>query len=167
MANCCYNKLEIHGSRQNIEKLQKFITLNEPVDGEQYDLGKILPLETDSDEEAREKWGTYWFAGIDFENHGEEAMLSFDSAWSPALPITLEMSKKFNLRIDHYYDEPGMFFEGNYVVENGDVITDDEREFRPACTVCGIKHELEDLIHDEEEGENYCRKCHKEKTQLK
>lgn len=161
MANYCFNSLQIRGSQSDIKKLQEFIRSNNPDESGNYDLDHVIPLETDSVDEAYKKWGTKWFTGIKFENRGKEAILSFDTAWSPPFPVTLEISKKFNLWIDHYYEEPGMWFEGNFIVDNGKIIEDEQREYTPYCADCGVKlKDNKKMVYDEEEYEYYCRKCY-------
>jgi hypothetical protein len=163
MANYCYNMLEITGNPGDIKKLQDCIRTNKPDECDEYDLGKIIPLKSDSAGEAYEKWGTKWFADIDFDNQGGSAMLSFDTAWSPSLPVTVEISRRFNLRAAHYYEEPGFDFEGDFVAENGIVIRDEQRDYRPVCAGCETKHDRNEMVFDEEESEHYCRKCSNKK----
>lgn len=155
--------LEITGNPGDIKKLQDCIRTNKPDECDEYDLGKIISLKSDSAGEAYEKWGTKWFADIDFDNQGGSAMLSFDTAWSPSLPVTLEISRRFNLRAAHYYEEPGFDFEGDFVAENGIVIRDEQRDYRPVCAGCETKHDRNEMVFDEEESEHYCRKCSKKK----
>ena len=56
MANYCFNSLEISANRKDIEKFENFITPKKPDEQEKYDLTKIIPLETDSVDEAYQKW---------------------------------------------------------------------------------------------------------------
>lgn len=170
MANNCYNYLEISGSEEDIKKLEECIKSDDKE--EIWDLRKIIPVEIDDKGFFKIKgsiydlWGTKWFSVNGFDNNGDKAYLSFDTAWSPSLPITLEMSKRFNLKINHYYEESGCAFEGDYDVDNGKVTLNNQREYRPRCYRCEEKFYKKNMIYKEDEGEYYCKRCGDEFTAL-
>ena len=174
MANYCYNSLDISGSVEDIKKLEEFIKNRKENDGggEKYSLDGIISIETDErgfyklkkGESVYDLWGTKWVADIDFENCGVIADMRFDTEWSPSLPITLEMSKKFNLKINHYYEESGCDFEGDYEVDNGVVISDKHGSYRPDCVECGEKFDRDKMIYNDDECEYYCIACGDEFT---
>ena len=100
--------------------------------------------------EDKERWGTigtYWFNKHDgynwcIENWGSkwgvsnwtfsdvdegEPKFSFQSAWSPCLPVILALSKKYpDLVFTLYYFERGCAFNGRYECCNGEVLQHDE-----------------------------------------
>lgn len=169
MANICDNYLKITGSKEDIERLEKFIKSSDKEEEEKWDLTKIIPVEVDDEgyykcDNIYNVWGTKWISDVWFKNHGNSAILHFSTAWSPSLPITLEMSKKFNLTINHSYEESGCDFEGDYAVSSGEVFLNEQRDYRPACQDCGDKFDRDDLIYDEAEGSRHCRKCGDELT---
>ncbi len=169
MANYCFNSLDIEGREEDIKAFKELIktTKKEQKEngGEEWDLSKVIPIEVDDDGrylgDVYEKWGTKWFCGIeiDFSIDGASAGLSFDTAWSPSLPVTLEISRRFNLKINHYYEESGCDFEGNYEVDCGDVVNDSQRAYSPYCEKCGMKGVREEMVYDENEGEHFCVGC--------
>ncbi len=57
-----------------------------------------------------------------------------------------------------------MDFEGDYNVDNGKVILDEERRYRPNCEDCGEKFDSDDMIYNEDEGEYKCKRCGDELT---
>lgn len=167
MANNCYNELEIKGSVEDIKRLEECITTKDEKGNEEWDLSNIIPVETDDDgfykvDDIYKLWGTKWFEGEYFENHGNSATLTFNTAWSPSLPVTLEMSKKFNLKINHFYEEAGNNFEGDYKVDNGEVLLDVQRKYSPLCVECNEKDDSENLCYDEDEGEYFHLRCRDE-----
>jgi hypothetical protein len=139
MPNWCDNDLFIYGSEQDLKKIKEQVT-NEA--GE-FDFGKIIPepdtpdyfTDNLSSEDMKnhplnwyewriENWGTKW-------NASESAVLEvdetevlrawFQTAWSPATPITLALSKQYpNVVIEHKYIEEGMAFCGVLELKNGE-----------------------------------------------
>lgn len=176
MANNCYNYLEIEGTEEDIKKLEECIKVKKSKEEEEqsgydnYDMSKVIHVETDEKGfykgDIYELWGTKWFDGEWFENNGKSAVLTFETAWSPSLPVTLEMSQRFNLKIKHNYEEAGCDFEGDYNVENGEVVFKEEREYRPQCEDCGEKFDSDDMIYNEEDGTQKCKRCGDELTGL-
>lgn len=169
MANNCYNCLEIIGTEEDIKRLEECIESDDD-DEDKWDLSKVIPVETDEEgcykigKSIYDIWGTKWFDGEQFSSCGRSAVLSFDTAWSPSLPVTLEMSRRFNLKINHFYEEGGNGFEGDYNVCNGKVVSHSQRKYRPYCEDCGEKFDRDDMIYNEEEGEYLCKRCGDEFT---
>jgi len=172
MANNCYNYLEIEGTEEDIKRLEECIIVRN-IEGEdrfdEWNLRKVIPVETDERgyykvDSIYDVWGTKWFDGEDFESRGTSATLTFDTAWSPSLPVTLEMSRRFNLKIKHSYEESGCNFEGDYNVDNGEVVFEEERNYRPMCEGCDEKFDSDDMIYNEDEGTYKCKRCGDELT---
>lgn len=76
----------------------------------------------------REVWGTKWNACDGFINKNEE--VEFDTAWSTPEPLMIKLSEKFpEDRIEvHYADEDIGYNCGYYVLQNGKVIVDVNRD---------------------------------------
>jgi hypothetical protein len=82
-------------------------------------------------------WGTRSNSNIDnppsIDQSDGFVEVSFGTAWSPALEITAELSKKFpTLKFNHKYQEWNMDFSGYMVFEKGDIIEEssgDAEEF--------------------------------------
>ena len=54
--------------------------------------------------------------------------MAFSTAWSPSISVTARMAECFpSLEIAHFYEEPGMCFEGVATFEAGRMVKDDER----------------------------------------
>jgi hypothetical protein len=79
-------------------------------------------------------WGTKWqpqgcqFTEDGWDNPVERCeTITFDTAWSPPLPVVLAMSKKFpTLEFDLRYFESGCAFNGMYVCKGGEVTCEEE-----------------------------------------
>jgi len=79
------------------------------------------------------KWGIYSTRFLSQKLGGKRGRLkyTFQSAWSPPLPVILAMSKKFeSLKFKLNYYESGMGFKGIYIAEGGQVIEDAECKYR-------------------------------------
>ena len=79
-------------------------------------------------------WGTKWgiyraeVNRVDFKY--EELEYTFDTAWSPCLPVVLKMSKMFkNLKFNLRYFEGGNGFHGYFVCKAGKVIEKIEADY--------------------------------------
>lgn len=76
-------------------------------------------------------WGTKWNACSPEVSEGEgELCYTFDTAWSPPVPVVFAMSKKFPKLTFHLaYEESGCDFEGDYEVKAGQVFNMEERPY--------------------------------------
>jgi hypothetical protein len=75
-------------------------------------------------------WGTKWDAdGFSISRNKDGTIeMAFATAWSPSIGVTARMAKDFpSLQIAHFYEEPGMCFEGVATFEGGSMIGDEER----------------------------------------
>ena len=75
-------------------------------------------------------WGTKWdwevISTQDYKKTGKK--LTFDTAWSPPLPVVIAASKEFPLiRFTLKYFEAGMGFCGTFSCKNGETIKDETR----------------------------------------
>lgn len=149
MPNYCSNTITLVGPKESLDLIKELSTANKE-DRESWDWNyqAIVPMPEaeDNDEEDNEKWfkdvfyywGQEWSGGeLDYDDNGtiqnEDNRVYYrfgaDSAWSPPLQYLNFLSKRFpEILVDIVYDEPGMDFSGHYIVQNGKVLLDDQRE---------------------------------------
>ncbi len=117
MPNWCDNEVTVIGTKNVLVEL-----LDQVKDGEEcLSFEKILPTEDHENWylEHIEKWGTKWEVSeptvTDIEDNGDgfyKILFLFQTAWSPSTPISSELSERFDVKVIHFYDEPGMDFSG-------------------------------------------------------
>ena len=186
MPNWCMNAVEWQGNPEDVSKCTAFVKTKE----NQFDFNQVLPypkkfrdlddkVQKMRDENADWKdiptdgynsggydwcianWGTKWNA---CEAYTDDGYSSFDTAWSPPLPVIEKLSKMFpTLRCVIRFEEGGMDFSGIYVFENG-MVTDSKEggyddfpmsEHCYYCHACGME-----IISEEYNFEKgMCRKC--------
>ncbi len=108
-------------------------------------------------------WGTKWDLSSDtsFDEIGDEMVTYFfDSAWSPPCDFLKTIAVNYPLLKFHLeYEEPGCAFEGDLEIEGGNIVRDEEREWKQkTCCYCG--EELDEGEEFDEEGN--CPDCHSE-----
>lgn len=135
MPNWCECMLTIKGKTEELEKIKEFAK-----DGKRVlSFNKFIPypdrfrIETGGYAWCVQNWGTKWDLSDDTIIVQTDKILSyqFDTAWSPPIPVVMEMSRQFPLlSFTLTYDEPGMCFKGKYKVKAGKVLLDSyiERE---------------------------------------
>lgn len=65
-------------------------------------------------------WGTKWDVDAKIEEHDNDVVITFDSAWGPPEKAIYSLSRKFPyLHIVLTYCEPGMVFAGRNAYEDG------------------------------------------------
>jgi len=116
---------------------------------------------------ACKNWGTKWgicSASLNTtieqleKNEGQTVCYSFETAWSPPLPVILKMSEMFpKLHFHLEYEECGCDFEGDLECENGEVTLDDHRKYTHSCEECGLKDVS--VTYDEQDESTLCPKC--------
>jgi hypothetical protein len=132
MPNWCENDLWINGNKKEQEKVLDFIsnkTINEDNDycSKIFDFNKILPypknVGIDECDWNNENWGTKWKIGneaIWLTRQVRNTFLSFDTAYSPPLPIIKILSEKFpKLTFKIKYYESANAFSGERIFKNG------------------------------------------------
>ena len=76
-------------------------------------------------------WGCKWGAAeTRLSETADRLIYNFDTPWGPPIPFLVKASKLFpalNFRIE--FEEPGMCFAGFAVVQDGEVVDSEEREF--------------------------------------
>lgn len=144
MPNWCEHDLVIQGNPEDIAKFKDFAKSENSV----LDQNKFIPYPKKflpalkvfrpGEYEWRKKhWGTKWEIEAPSLYEGKTRngkttlQYFFLCAWSPCLPIILAMGKKFkSLQFKLHYYEPGMEFQGDYVIKNGKVITDKQWAYK-------------------------------------
>jgi hypothetical protein len=120
MPNWCTNVVEVSGGSE-----REMDALYELLKDTDKPFSTIFPqpkLEGDEDwyDWNIANWGTKWEAEDFRISRGDGLYMTFSTAWSPSLELTKRMSELFpTLSIRHFYEEPGMAFEGVANFESG------------------------------------------------
>lgn len=147
MPNWCYNTLQLESGKSVEDLIKPYLVYGE--DGElEFDFDKVIPIPEDlkitasfgtQDKELQEKyetnrfkhgfenwydfcvqkWGTKWRGGCGQLNE-DGSSISFDTAWSPPIPVIEEIAKKLpddDMLILNYIEE-GEGYCGKYVAGN-------------------------------------------------
>ena len=74
-------------------------------------------------------WGTKWgICNPILEERPRSLLYTFESAWSPVVPVVLKMSNLFpELTFSLKYWEEGCGFEGKVILKNGAILTDEHK----------------------------------------
>jgi hypothetical protein len=146
MPNYCNNTLQLESGKPIREFLQPYIIKSKDGDYE-FDFNKIIPIPEDlkcaasfgtkdSDEQKLyeqninkhgyahwydfcvAKWGTKWTGQGDFNY--DDTCLSFETAWSPPIPVIEELAKKLpdDETLILNYIEEGEDYCGKYIAGN-------------------------------------------------
>lgn len=75
--------------------------------------------------------GTKWDVNEPCVSIFEDSVLyQFDTAWSPPVEFLKNICEKYPLlRFNLSYSEPGAAYEGDLVIEAGEIITDETRDY--------------------------------------
>jgi len=157
MANYCYNYGYFVGKPEEIKKLfaqTKKIDLETETNYRQGDNSaqftlwagnfcKILMNKPEQSEDGSfpsnfdvyDKYGSKWFEAhfeIATGHTGDEAGLVVrgDSAWSPVLPFFAKICKKYKLTCEGNYEESGMDFAGEFVIDAEGNVDEDQMTYR-------------------------------------
>ena len=129
MPNHCNNQLTLESGQDILNVLNPYLTLKGDNDYT-FDFQKIIPMDEkllegeDWDEWRVENWGTKW-EGYDGLFNEDQTAFSFDTAWSPPLPIIKKLAELTGENFVLQYIEYGMFFCGKYTASP----TEDHDEF--------------------------------------
>lgn len=118
MPNYCSNNLTMVNGEDIRPYIEQYLIPSDDPDGEiNLDFAKIVPHPT---EEAKntlgwetENWGTKWNCMDGFVQ--DIGGIYFNTAWSPACPIVLELSKLIGESLRLTYLEEGMGFCGEFI----------------------------------------------------
>jgi hypothetical protein len=149
MPNYCVNKMEVSGQARFLERMIRFIRVDgnaldfnkivpcpyKPADIYDFPLGASIPDQNVNLDWYIKNWGTSSNA-IDTsvsklkEDEKTEAAtltISFFTAWSPSIPITVAISKKFpKLFFAHWYEEGSNNLSGKALCQSGELISKNE-----------------------------------------
>lgn len=84
-------------------------------------------------------WGTKWDAyKVSVKIADNSVSIYFDTAWNTPVPVMLELSKKFDVKVSvEFADEDLGQNCGAYTIEKGQMISSKEGDFEFACGVWG------------------------------
>ena len=128
MPNYCSNNLTLLNGEDIRPYIEQYLIHEDDGDGEvNLDFAKIIPHPTEGDNNNvwnMENWGTKWNCGDGFVN--DNGGYWFSTAWSPACPIVLELSKLIGQSLRHTYLEEGMGFCGEFIAHPDGTYSDKE-----------------------------------------
>ena len=179
MANHCYNHVSFSGSHEGLEKLASRLKLVAKEYNEEslykvsevhiglsgYNYHRILGTKKKNlsnipgtHKDVYEEYGSKWFE-CEFEIYEKDGVidvidLSGDSAWSPMLPLAMKICKKFKLKAEGNYEESGMDFAGDYVIDENGSVEENQMTYKEYQAKDNPEGYWENLIDDIQEG-NY------------
>ncbi len=106
-----------------------------------------------------ENTGSKWSPSVSIMDEGDEVVLVYDSARTPNNLTLLKLSELTGWWIKNEYEEEGVWFEGIYICENADVLTDEQGDFCPLCVVCEKKYWASEIDMIWEYSEWICKCC--------
>jgi len=120
MPNHCNNQLTLASGEDILNVLNPYLKLKgEDIIGYQeykFDFNKIIPEpepEVDWYSWRVQNWGTKW-DGYDGRFNDDQTTFTFDTAWSPPLPVIKKLAEITGQTFILGYIEYGMFFCGKY-----------------------------------------------------
>ena len=166
MPNWCYNRLEVQGTKKDMDKFYSYFKINNPKESEDFKMEWFLPRPEEAEWYSWniDNWGTKWDVCEPYIDHFETDALgnttfivSFDTAWSPPLAFFDSLTKLLpTLCINMEYEEPGMCFCGEIYYSDG--CTDHrEGELIQVSDCCES-----DCSYDDDDIEVKCKKCGEE-----
>ena len=116
MPNHCRNTLTLESGRDILNVLNPYL-ISIADDEYTFDFNKIIP-EPEAVGESWydwrvQNWGTKW-SGYDGRFNDDQTAFTFDTAWSPPLPIIKKLAEITGQTFILGYIEEGMFFCGKY-----------------------------------------------------
>jgi hypothetical protein len=140
MANFSENRIQILGTKENIEKLyQELEKLNVQTCENFFDHFFPTPQAVDEKDGEGEwfdwrfdNWGTKWNpvpASIYMMRDSDTSiLLSMNTAWGPPNKFLNHLSKKYNMEVENEYEDLGNEFFGIYHCKNGEILLDQYNE---------------------------------------
>ena len=188
MPNYMYNKLQVSGDQNLIDVMLKDIKNDNPYhDINSIDFNKIIPMpdniiKGDLSFEDRDNpltwynwcvknWGVQWNALVNKEllqniERGLNTIL-FITAWNPAIPVIIELSRKYNLLSFDYtwISEDIGYHSGRVIIQNGQIVQTykfkggEARTFEFAANVLNIDLNSDDyeLVYNPIENTYTCK----------
>jgi hypothetical protein len=180
MANHCYNFITLWGDVNEVKKLNNRLTkLRDDALKEEYtdkekeiptyqtafwvhsgSAHKILfqkPDELTNHFDVYEKYGSKWFECNWEYNEGDDfIVLQGDSAWSPMLPLFQKICRKYKLKGEGNYEEPGMDFAGEFEITTHGEIMDIQMSYREFMQKNNPESYWDQLLCDIDNGVFQC-----------
>jgi hypothetical protein len=127
MPNWCYNHIEVKGEPNDIKKISNIIENLKEEENILFQSLIGLPEGTDV-EKYNDNWyninvnwfGAKWDVGIDFVEEIKEDYILFSgyTAWSPPTNFCIELSKRYNVQAEMYFEEGGCDFCGKCWIDS-------------------------------------------------
>lgn len=158
MPNDCYNYLQAPDG--DVSLIADYFSTEKrdwsPLPDVFLDFQKILPMPKKLEKTESSDKGPNWFSWRN-ENWGTRSNsydgqvldegIGFHTAWSPPIPVIVELAKQIGKSLRLIYDEPGMDFCGELIVDADGKHCDEVYSPRSEAP----DHLREDLMIDEEE----------------
>lgn len=110
-----------------------------------------------------ENTGSNWYPKVTLGvNQTGLLIMDYDTEWAPNNRTLLRLSLVANCEVMNEYEEPWMWFEGEFICENWVIKLDECWEYNPECSACGIKYPESKMAHDEESYGWTCDSCTKQ-----
>lgn len=123
MPNYCNNQLTLASGKDILSVLNPYLTLKgEDIIGcneYDFDFHKIIPEPKEEEEDENwygwrvQNWGTKW-EGYNGQFNEDHTTFTFNTAWSPPLPVIKKLAELTGKTLVLEYIEEGMFFCGKY-----------------------------------------------------
>jgi hypothetical protein len=128
MPNWCYNHIEVKGKPNDIKKISNIIEnlkkeKNDMLFQSLIGLPEGIDIEKYNDDwyDINVNWfGAKWDVGIDFVEEIEEDYILFSgyTAWSPPTNFCIELSKRYNVQVEMYFEESGFDYCGKSWIDS-------------------------------------------------
>jgi hypothetical protein len=130
MPNHCNNQLTLESGQDILNVLNPYLTFKgeDIIECNEYDFDfhKIIPEPNGEEKNENwyqwrlDNWGTKW-TGYDGRLNDDQTAFTFNTAWSPPLPIIKKLAELTGETFILEYIEEGMFFCGRYTAgQDGD-----------------------------------------------
>ena len=143
MPNHCENDLTVTGDKKELSRFKELAkgACPFPFENEEQPLycHQFIPAPKEAVEDYNNigydwciaNWGSKWGAyDVELQEDEAELFYTFNSAWSPILPVVKKMAEMFpELTFDYRYYEGGMGFHGVLRIEKGKVVIEKQGEY--------------------------------------
>jgi len=136
MANNCWNSIEITGSKEAIDTIEKkfkeYDNFNYFTQFAQNFYREVEDVPEEGKFDWCYKYGTKWLDlrfGTMERQSDEVLYISADTAWGPCLPLSEAISKHYKCDVEHEFSESGMGFAGRYAWQDGECVREDTVDY--------------------------------------
>ena len=182
MPNWCDNSLMIKGNKESIAKITELL---KSIEGKETGMFQTLVGIDDSGEgHMKDKlqlnkngWGTKWDVyGNQIEPSYDDVLIciyGFQTAWSPPVGFCQMLSKQYGVKCELQYEEPGNDFCGKTIVEDGEIVDEDDYDYREGKYKFDnegfwyeIDSDIDCYVNDFETGEEFFEGTYKDDDYL-